>query len=256
MGNVTGLVQDDDACANDVHEAIGSHVLENLCLTTFDDPGLGEAVRVALLLAGAAHCDDERVAPSDWPALRPKTPWLSLPVLTLRDGSAIGQTQSILRWIGAEACPRLYPQDPLLAARADELMDGVNDAHARLVGAGAGLEQRAQAAARAAALAPAGAAAPLVAKIDSFIATHGEDGHAVGDALTIADIKVWWFANFLASGFLHGVPPGALDKYAHIQAVRSAVGSLPKVKRCYAARALEGSGAAVFGRPSAVLCGE
>lgn len=238
MGNLVGLVQDGcDTPFIDV-EPGSPPALEGVKLTSFDMPGRGEPLRLALLLANAAHCDDERIAIDDWTKLKASTPWLTLPILTLPDGAQLGQPQAILRWIGAHS--GLYPRDHLLAAHVDELLDGLDDVLTCIKSTGAGLNEGAQAAARAAALAPGGGAANLCAKIDQFIAAHGEDGHAVGSSLTLADIQLFWFASLMMSGCLDGVPREALSGYPHIQAVRKTVGTLPKVRDRYISHASEG----------------
>ena len=213
-------VQDDHF--SEVPEQPHPTALDGLKLTYFDHPGRGEAVRLALRIAGVAF-DDERVTFDEWPKLKPHTPWFTLPMLTLPDGEQLAQTQSLLRWIGTEASPRLYPTDPLTAARCDELVDVIND-----------LEQIAK-------LELIPAFNETLAKVDGYIARHGAGGHAVGDTLTIADVKVFWAACFLSSGFIEAIPRGALDRYTHVQAVRATVGRLPVVRAYYAGRASDGT---------------
>lgn len=220
---------------SEVEEQPAAHptALDGLSLCYFDLPGRGEAVRLALVCAGVRF-EDDRVHFADWPKLKDQMPFLTLPVLTLPDGERLSQTQSLLRWIGAESCPRLYPQDPLVAARVDEVMDAVNDAHVLLVTLGEPKE-----AARKAALEADGVCTTILRKIDAFVGAHGRDGHAVGGSLTIADLKVFWFVCFAVSGFFEGVPACALDEYAHLQRVRSTVGRVPAIKAYYERRAAE-----------------
>ena len=81
----------------------------------------GDAMRLALTLNQVPY-EDKRIAPSEWMALKPSTPWGSLPYVELADGTHIGQSKSILRYIGKGT--GLYPQDALLAALVDECIDG------------------------------------------------------------------------------------------------------------------------------------
>ena len=95
-------------------------------LTYFGLPGRGEAIRLALFL-GDIDFNDDRIGFGDWKALKPNTPWGSLPVLTLADGTTqIAQTRAILRFVGKET--KLYPiEDHVTAAKIDELLDAVED---------------------------------------------------------------------------------------------------------------------------------
>lgn len=222
--------------------------LDGLKLTYFDMPGRGEAIRLALICSGVTF-EDERIQFADWPKLKNKTPFLCLPVLALPDGQVLAQTPSILRWIGKESSPRLYPADPMQAARVDELMDALCDAQVAIMATGTGLESDSREAARKAALQPDGSCTKILSKIDAFVKQHGAKDskgalHAVGNSLTIADIKLFWFACFVVSGFLDGVPAYALDEHENLQAVRKTVGNLPEVKAHYERRA-----ALSFGTP-------
>eukprot|EP00343_Euplotes_focardii_P006903 CAMPEP_0205818968 /NCGR_PEP_ID=MMETSP0206-20130828/1106_1 /ASSEMBLY_ACC=CAM_ASM_000279 /TAXON_ID=36767 /ORGANISM="Euplotes focardii, Strain TN1" /LENGTH=69 /DNA_ID=CAMNT_0053111915 /DNA_START=24 /DNA_END=229 /DNA_ORIENTATION=+ len=60
--------------------------LENCKVTYFNLPGRAESLRLALSAAKISFTD-ERIEFKDWPALKPSTPWGSLPVLTLADGT-------------------------------------------------------------------------------------------------------------------------------------------------------------------------
>ena len=59
----------------------------------FPLPGRGEPARLALALGGVPF-SDVRVEGKDWPALKPSTPWGSLPYLALADGAIIGQSRA------------------------------------------------------------------------------------------------------------------------------------------------------------------
>jgi len=195
--------------------------------------------RVALLnVARAAGPPSSQ----DWASLKRGQPWLTVPVLELPGGERVAQTHAILRLIGSQTSPRLYPEDALAAARVDELMDAVNDIQVAVNGAGSGLEGDAKLAARKEAI-EAGVPSLLLANLDGYIAKHGSGGHAVGSGLTIADLKIFTSCTFIASGFFDGIPPTAMDGFSHIKAVCKTVASLPVVQSYYDARAADGSAA-------------
>lgn len=82
--------------------------------------------RLALTLAGVPF-EDERVKRHDWTEFQKKTPFGQLPVLSIDDGPLRAQSEGLLRWIGTELCPSLYPKDRLLDV--EEAMGLAMDAH-------------------------------------------------------------------------------------------------------------------------------
>ena len=86
-------------------------------LTYFDFPGgRGEDSRIALHIAGVDF-EDDRVKFADWAALKPSTPFGSIPVLTIEGKGQLAQSNTILRFIGANH--GLHPSDPWLAGQHD-----------------------------------------------------------------------------------------------------------------------------------------
>lgn len=200
-------------------------------LSYFDLPGRGEAARLCMVVGGIAFTDD-RVAFADWPRLKAETPWLTLPYVELEGGRRIAQTHAILRFLGSQTTPRLYPTDLVQAACVDELLDAVNDIQVVVNAAGQGLPPEEKEAKRKEAV-ESGTAYTLLSKLDSYIAANGAGGHAVGDALTIADIKIFTALTFIVSGFFDGVPATALDGFSNIQAVRKTTALVPQIKSYY-----------------------
>ena len=207
-------------------------MLKNCKLTYFAGTGRGEATRLALTI-GQIPFVDQRVPYRDWPELKATTPWGSVPILTLADGTTtIAQQRAILRLVGKET--QLYPStDVLAAAKVDELMDAVEDIGSKVGAIGQGLEQKEKEAARKAAVEEGGPIHAFLKNVDSFIATYGQDGYAVGKALTIADLYLYCASSGLVSGFFDGVPANALDQFSNIQNVRKTVRSHPAVVQYY-----------------------
>lgn len=75
--------------------------LEGSKLSYFPIPGRAEAIRVALH-AGGIKFTDERILPANWPALKPTTPFGSMPILTLADGTVLAQSGTLLRFVGKQ----------------------------------------------------------------------------------------------------------------------------------------------------------
>jgi len=157
-----------------------------------------------------------------------------VPVLTLADGTKLAQGATLLRFVGKQTS--LYPDDPLAAARVDEIMDVMNDMSEALRTTGQGMEPPARDAARKEACSPGGRIYEWLKKVEAFISANGSDGHAVGNAMTIADIKVFASMSSLVSGVFDGVPLDTLNAFPKIQALRKMVASHPAVVAYYDAR--------------------
>ena len=84
----------------------------------------GEECRLALHLAGIDF-EDVRVSAAEWPVLKPKTPFGSLPVLELPGKPPIAQSNAILVYIGRQY--GLHPKDDFEAAQHEALMNYVED---------------------------------------------------------------------------------------------------------------------------------
>src|SRR5688572_15456585 len=99
-------------------------------LTYFDAPvSRGEECRLALHCAGVAF-DDVRVPGTDWPELKPKTPFGSMPILEVPGRPPLAQSIAILVYIGREY--GLHPKDNFEAARHEAVMAHVEDLRATM----------------------------------------------------------------------------------------------------------------------------
>jgi glutathione S-transferase len=212
-------------------------VLAGCKLTYFGIPGRGEAIRLALAIGGVEF-EDHRVPFPAWGKVKPTTPWGTLPVLHLADGSQLAQTRSVLRFVGKHTSPSLYPVDnPLVAQRVDELMDALEDLGVTVTNVGQGLPTKEEKeAARLVAVSEGGSVYDILAKIDAFIQVHGADGYAVGAEMNIASILTFTNIGRLVGGVFYGVPPTVCDPFLNIQRVRKTVGSNPAVMAWYDAR--------------------
>ena len=103
-------------------------------LLYFDMAGRAEMIRLAFHVGGVDF-EDERVPRDQWPVVKPTTPRGQVPTLTLDDGTVLTESGALLRYAGAIGCPRLYPEDPLAAARVDEVGDVINGMAGALVAA-------------------------------------------------------------------------------------------------------------------------
>ncbi|MDE2219186.1 MAG: glutathione S-transferase family protein [Gammaproteobacteria bacterium] len=99
-------------------------------LSYFDAPvSRGEECRLALHVAGIDFFD-ERIKSADWPALKPNSPYGSMPFLTMPGRPALAHSNAILVYIGRGH--GLHPQDAFEAARHEGMMQHVEDLRARV----------------------------------------------------------------------------------------------------------------------------
>src|SRR4051812_5987120 len=99
-------------------------------LTYFDAPmSRGEECRLALHIGGVDF-DDVRLKREEWQALKPKTPFGSLPLLELPGKPVLAQSNAILVLIGRRH--GLHPKDDFEAARHEAVMSYVEDLRANI----------------------------------------------------------------------------------------------------------------------------
>lgn len=213
--------------------AESNSVLSGSRLVYFGIPGRAEAIRLALAIGGVEF-EDERIPFPAWGKVKHTTPWGTVPVLELADGSRLAQARSVLRFVGKHT--GLYPGDPLVAQRVDELMDALEDLGEAITSVGQGLPKVEQEAARLAAVSDGGAVHAFLAKIETFIGANGANGYAVGADMNIASILTFTSLGRLVGGVYYGVPPTVCDPFPNIQAVRKTVGRNPAVIAWYDGR--------------------
>ena len=90
-------------------------------LTYFDAPvSRGEECRIALHLAGVDF-EDHRIKAADWPALKPSTPFGSMPMFEVAGHPVLAQSNAILMLIGRQH--DLHPKDVWEAARHEAILE-------------------------------------------------------------------------------------------------------------------------------------
>lgn len=89
----------------------------------------GECIRFLLTHAGV-NFEDHEVQFSEWPAIKPTMPGGVMPCLELKDGTRMGQTLAILRFLGHTY--GYYPENHDTAWQCDALCDGMADIFGKL----------------------------------------------------------------------------------------------------------------------------
>jgi prostaglandin-H2 D-isomerase / glutathione transferase len=195
-------------------------------LTYFDAPvSRGEECRLALHLAGVEF-EDVRVKAADWPALKPKTPFGSMPFLELPGRPVLAQSNAILVFIGRGH--DLHPKDEFEAAQHEALMSHVEDLrHAITPTLRMGEDEKKKVREELAATFVPAWAASLEKQLG--------DGPFVGGArLNVVDLKIYMAVRWLSGGRIDHIPANILAAYPKLNRVHDAVGDHAGVKAWYA----------------------
>lgn len=207
-----------------------------ITLKYFPIAGRAEPIRLALLL-GKFDYDDKRVTSEEWQTSeKGSTPFGQLPIL-LVDGKPLAQTKAILRYIGkmtkVEDGRYLYPQDALLAAKVDEVMDAFDDLWILLAPTFRIENAEQKKKARQQIFAPGNEAASFMSIFEQTL-SKSKNGFVVPEAgLTVADLMYFGFLSFIRSGFVDGLGPDLFKEYTCIMKHKEKIANLPEVSAYY-----------------------
>ncbi|HSG63829.1 MAG TPA: glutathione S-transferase family protein [Gammaproteobacteria bacterium] len=197
-------------------------------LIYFDAPvSRGEECRLALHLAGIDF-EDVRIARGDWQAMKPGTPFGSLPVLEIPGRPPLGQTNAILVLIGRRH--ELHPEDDFEAARHEAVMGHVEDLRAHVSPT---LRISDEAEKRKAREALAGSYLPAWA---AFAERQISDAGPffAGEKLHVVDLKLHRTVHWFASGVIDYIPATVFSAFPKLNRVHDAVRDHAGVKAWYA----------------------
>lgn len=196
-------------------------------LTYFDAPvSRGEECRLAFHLAGVEF-DDERIKPTDWPALKPKLPYGALPVLAWPGHPPLAHSNAILVLIGRRH--GLHPKDDFEAARHEGMMEFAEELRHH-VGPTLRIKDAAEKKTAREAIAT------------TYLPTWGGlaekqigDGPFFGGAtLQVVDLKLHMIVRWFRSGNVDHVPATVFDAFPKLGRVHDAVRDDARVKAWYA----------------------
>jgi len=195
-------------------------------LTYFNARGRGEIARLVFAFGGIAY-EDNRIEFSDWPALKPKTPYGGLPVLEV-DGEMFGQGLAINAFAAQTAgCYGSSPLEKLkidsIALAREDMLVAITKWHfeadedKKKVEGGKLF----------------GEIIPMyLEKFNTFIKENPKkSGFIVGSKLSLADIVM-----VEATQMLVEQDAGALDKFPELKALRQKVVDTKGIKEYLAKR--------------------
>jgi glutathione S-transferase len=195
-------------------------------LTYFDTPrSRGEECRLALFLAGVDF-EDNRIAREAWPALKPTTPFGSLPVFEVPGKPAVSQSNAILGHIGRRY--DLLPADEWEALRLESLLSAAEDLR-HAISKTFGIQDAEELKRKRAEL--------VEGPITSWAANMERQilgPFASGSQISVADIKVFVMAGWLKGGALDHVPSNVLAKFPKLEKLYESVKQHPKIVAWYA----------------------
>jgi len=195
--------------------------ITSLRLRYFPFTGRAAPVRDALKI-GQIEFVDDHIPPEQFRERRAagEFPFGGLPVLdveTTTGKTCSAQSNAILRFAGRLS--GLYPVDDLIQAlKVDEALDVGEDINQLLAPSlHEEDEQRKMSMRREL----AGKTLPeWAAYFEQLLVSNGSTGFIVGNALTVADLKLYWIIDWLTSGLLDGIPTTLFDHYPRIVAWR------------------------------------
>jgi glutathione S-transferase len=195
-------------------------------LTYFDIPrSRGEECRLALFLAGVDF-EDNRVPGNAWPALKPTTPFGSLPVFEVPGKPAVSQSNAILGHIGRRY--GLLPDDEWEAMRLESLLSSVEELR-HAIGRTFGIQDAEKLARRRAELVE-GPIRTWAANMEKQVVGP----FAGGTQISVADIKLFVVIGWLKSGALDHVPTDVVAGFPKLEQLYERVKQHPKVAAWYA----------------------
>ena len=195
-------------------------------LTYCDAPvSRGEECRLALHLA-AIDFEDIRIKATDWPALKPKTPYGGMPILELPGKPPIAHANAILGLIGRRA--GLHPADDFEAARHEGMMQHVEDLRG-VVGPTIRLGDAEKKTAREA----------IVATYLPAWSAHAEanitsEPFFGGARLHVVDLKIHMAVRWFLGGKVDHIPATIFAAYPKLMRIHDAVRDHAGVKAWYA----------------------
>jgi prostaglandin-H2 D-isomerase / glutathione transferase len=202
-------------------------------LTYFDFAGSrGEECRLALHLAGVEF-EDHRIDGQTWPELRDRSPFRSLPFLAIEGLGTLAQTNAILVYIGREH--GLHPRDPWQAAQHEQLMAAVEDLRAMVMPVlrATGSEVDPHERQRVREELVAGTLRPWGGCVERALTALGAGPFVAGEAIHVADLKLYMAARWFGSGKVDHVPTDVFADCPRLLAVERAVATHPEILRWY-----------------------
>jgi len=193
--------------------------MPNYKLTYFDGRGRAETIRLAFAAAGIKYVDN-RIEKTAWPALKPTTPWGSLPILEV-DGRLIGQSMTVARLIAKEG--GLMGKNNFETALVESVVDVVTDLREKAITLAFTPDGPAKEAALKDFLEKT--LPSILPNLEKFVAANPDrSGFFVGAKLSLADLHFYSIIEMLVPKM-----PNVLQGHPPLKALFDKVAANPKV---------------------------
>ncbi len=191
-------------------------------LTYFDMAvSRGEECRLAFVIAGVDF-DDNRLSREQWAALKPTTPFGSVPVLDVEGHPPLAQSNAILAYIGRTY--GVHPADSFEAARHEAVLAHVEDLRAS-VAVPRGADEATKKSAR------EQMAATTVPTWAGFVERQIGDGpFFAGERPMVVDIKLYMGMRSFRRGVMDHIPTTVFDGFPKLNRLYDAVEAWAPVK--------------------------
>ena len=196
-------------------------------LLYFDAPvSRGEECRLALHIAGVDF-EDVRIQRQDWPAIKPKMPFGSVPVLEIEGRPALAQSNAILTFVGRQH--GLHPTDLFEAARHEAVMAHVEDLRTNVSPTIRIADESEKRKAR-------------EALVESYLPNWADKAERqlgtgpffAGEKLHVVDIKLHMAVRWFSGGKVDYIPATIFAGYPKLNRLHDAVRDDARVKAWYA----------------------
>merc|ERR1719482_2225302 len=187
-----------------------------------------ECVRLALYLADVPF-EDARMGYEDMYASGALT-FGTFPALVVGGKGVLNQTQAIARYVGQVT--GLYPDDPFLAAKCDEAIDGLTDISDLITATMQERNPQRKIQWRQSLIAQDGRMTMLLNGIESLLKQNGATPvpYVAGNELSVADLALWRAVGWISSGILDGIPTTYIQQtFPRLWALHVAIDQDPKV---------------------------
>jgi glutathione S-transferase len=185
-----------------------------------------ECVRVCLFMSGVPF-DDKRVGYDELYGSGMLT-FGTFPALEV-NGRPIAQTHAMAAYCGK--LTGMYPQDPFLQAKVDEVFAALTDATDLITGTMRIRDPNQKIATRQQYIQQDGRLTMFLTGIESVLKENGGNGHVAGDSLTVADLALWRAVDWMSCGTLDGIPREYIAQcFPLLYKVHRQVDALPKVQ--------------------------
>ena len=196
-------------------------------LLYFDAPvSRGEECRLALYIAGVDF-EDVRIQRQDWPAIKPKTPFGSVPVLEMKGRPPLAQSNAILTFVGRNH--GLHPTDLFEAAQHEAVMAHVEDLRTNVSPTIRIADETEKRKAREALV-----ESYLPNWADKTERQLGAGPFFAGEKLHVVDIKLHMAVRWFSGGKVDYIPATIFAEYPKLNRLHDAVRDDARVKAWYA----------------------